>query len=371
MGIESDQLVYDYLSRVGDLAQRQLTSGDRMRLVSSLRGEIDRQRAGDDADGEAAVRRILGRLGTPAQQVAAATGGGMPPGAPEPESEPVSDRARRMPRPRRNERAGSDRTPDGDDRPQRTGLGRVGLGKAGQGGGGWGKKGRGEKSEPLPPRSTAASPPHLAGEDELGPSGGEPDWWRIQSGPFGAGDAVPGFTGGVEIPEILKPPPGAETGADEDEYGGDAGGDGGESVEAEQPRRRSRFGRGPAGQGGGGAARAVAGGFSSPFLLLAAVLLVVGAVLGSLIALGAGWLLAYVSRRLSRAEAKWAVLGLPGLALTGGIVWLWGRSSGRWGSPIPPHGMGDAISGVWPVVLRVAAGASALYLVWRARRRLP
>lgn len=379
VGIESDQLVYDYLSRVGDLAQRQLTSADRMRLVASLRGEIDRQRAGADVGGEAAVRRILGRLGTPAEQVAAATGGGPPPGAAEPDPEPVRDRARRMPRPRRNDPAGAEQDGSGGSAPGRTGLGRTGLGrtglgKAGPGGGRWGF-GRGEKPEPQPPRSTAASPPHLAGEDELGPSGAEPDWWRIQSGPFGAGDSVPGFTGGVEIPEILKPPPGAESGDGDDgpDADGEAEEDGadGEFVEAPPRRGRSLLGRRPpAGEGGGGV-RAVAAGFSSPFLLLAAALLVVGAVLGSLIALGAGWLLAYVSRRLSRAEAKWAVLGLPGLALTGGIVWLWGRSSGRWGTPIPAHGMGDAISGVWPVVLRVAAGASALYLVWRARRRLP
>ncbi|WP_328318157.1 hypothetical protein [Streptomyces sp. NBC_00388] len=391
MGIESDQLVYDYLSRVGDLAQRQLTSADRMRLVSSLRGEIDRQRAGADADGEAAVRRILGRLGTPAEQVAAATGGGPPPGA---AADPVRDRARRMPGPRRSRRDDSDPSGGGGAAEPavgdgagtglgRTGLGKVGLGKVGlgkagtgrpgpgrtgPGGGGWGL-GRGEKAEPPAPRSTAASPPHLAGEDELGPSGAEPDWWRIDSGPFGAGDAVPGFTGGVEIPEILKPPPDTEPGDEEDGDGEPGGGvAGGESVEA-QPRRRSLLGRRPAGEGGG-AVRAVAGGFSSPFLLLAAALLVIGAVLGSLIALGAGWLLAYLSRRLSRAEAKWAVLGLPGLALTGGVVWLWGRTDGRWGAPIPPHGMGDAISGAWPVVLRVAAVASALYLVWRARRRL-
>ncbi|MEY2249350.1 hypothetical protein AB8A21_41655, partial [Streptomyces sp. BF23-18] len=79
MGIESDQLVFDYLSRVGDLAQqRQLPSATRMRLVTELREEIGRRRAGAIADGPAAVRRILDRLGTPDEIVAAAgraTGG--------------------------------------------------------------------------------------------------------------------------------------------------------------------------------------------------------------------------------------------------------------------------------------------------------
>ncbi|MGW5233230.1 hypothetical protein ACWEQU_13270, partial [Streptomyces nodosus] len=66
VGIESDQLVFDFLSRVGDLAQqRQLPSAARMRLVSGLRDEIDRNRAKSPVDNPATVRRILGRLGTP------------------------------------------------------------------------------------------------------------------------------------------------------------------------------------------------------------------------------------------------------------------------------------------------------------------
>ncbi|MCA1275468.1 hypothetical protein LCE32_36515, partial [Streptomyces sp. 7G] len=73
VGIESDQLVYDYLSRVGDLAQQQqLSSGARMRLVSTLRGEIDRRRTTEGADSPAAVRRIIGRLGSPDELGAAA-----------------------------------------------------------------------------------------------------------------------------------------------------------------------------------------------------------------------------------------------------------------------------------------------------------
>jgi hypothetical protein len=70
MGIESDKLVFDYLSRVGDLAQTAMGSADRMRLVARLRGDIDRQRGGSDS--EATVRRILGKLGTPDEVVQAA-----------------------------------------------------------------------------------------------------------------------------------------------------------------------------------------------------------------------------------------------------------------------------------------------------------
>ncbi|WP_256337721.1 hypothetical protein [Streptomyces fradiae] len=74
MGIESDQLVLDYLSRVGDLAQqRQLSSGDRMRLVSQLRQEIEQQRT-KAADSPGAVKRILGRIGSPEDVVREAGG---------------------------------------------------------------------------------------------------------------------------------------------------------------------------------------------------------------------------------------------------------------------------------------------------------
>lgn len=337
MGIESDQLVYDYLSRVGDLAQQhQLPSNTRMRLVSSLRNEIDRQRAKFGSDSPAAVRRILGRLGTPDEVVASASEDGPSAGsqahvpAPPRAAVPEQRVRRRIPRPRKSAAPG----------------------------------------QPEAPRaSTGASPPHLAGMDELGPSGSEPDWWRIDPGPFGAGESVAGFVGGVEIPEILKPPPSKEDLAaaaeaedpDEEYEDGDEGVD---AVEADAaPRRwRPRLRRRTE-------AAAPRPALANPFLLLAAALLVAGAVLGSWLALGGGWLLAYASRRLSRTEAKWAVVGLPGAVVAGGLVWLWGRVNGRWGEPIPQDGMRDALAGTWPWVVKGAAVASALFLVWRARRR--
>ncbi len=344
MGIESDQLIYDYLSRVGDLAQQQqLSSGTRMELVSGLRGEIDRQRAKAVSDSPAAVRRILGRLGTPDEVVAAASANG------------------EAPVPRATPRAAAP-DPSGPDlsKPSRR------TGPTGQ---------RVRRRIPKPRRSAApeetsspraAAPPHLAGTDELGPSDGV-DWWRVEPKPFGAGESVAGFTGGVEIPEILKPPPTEEElaaeaalgEADEAEEYDDAD----EVVEAETvPRRRWRLRR---------RAQDVVptAGFGNPFLLVAAALLVAGAALGSWPALGLGWLLAYGSRRLTTTQVKTAVFGLPGAVVAGGLVWLWGRFNGRWGEPIPEHGMRDALTETWPWVLKGAAVVSALYLVWRARRR--
>lgn len=208
----------------------------------------------------------------------------------------------------------------------------------------------------------------MAGTDELGASGSEPDWWRIEPGPFGDGVRVPGFTGGVEIPDLLKPPSPAEeaeaaaegeTEGHENGSGEDGGREGARGRWRPRIRRRAPRER-----------RERAGfRFAHPLLLLAAGLLVAGAVTGSLLVLAGGWLIAYSSRTLSRAEAKLAAMGLPGAAVAGGLVWLWGRMDGRWDEPIPEDGMGDALSGMWPVVVRAAAVASAVFLVWRAGKR--
>ncbi|MFI8001701.1 hypothetical protein [Streptomyces sp. NPDC086010] len=366
MGIESDQLVYDYLSRVGDLAQqRQLPSGARMRLVSTLRGEIDRQRGTDGADSPAAVRRILGRLGAPDELVAAAAGS--------------ADGAVPLPPPRQAPGAG-DEGPAGVPKARRGVLRKDAFRKGASQG----------PAESVPQEPGAPAPgwpsadaPHMAGLDRA-PAGGGPEWWRIEPGPFGEGARgpvapgtdVPGFVGGLESPELFRPsgPPVAVT-PEEAEAAKVA-----EALRAAQekpapekpaavvpaPRRGLRLRRpGPA-----AVAADVAAGprLANPMLLLAAALLVAGAVLGSWLALAGGWLLAYSSRRISRAEAKWVALGLPGVVVAGAFVWLWGRMEGRWGTPIAEDAMGDAMTDVWPVVVRVAAVASALYLVWRARR---
>ncbi|QES42294.1 hypothetical protein DEJ49_15990 [Streptomyces venezuelae] len=359
MGIESDQLVYDYLSRVGDLAQqRQLPSGDRMRLVADLRNRIDRGREGATGDSPASVRRILARLGTPEEVVEAAGGasgdvqsdvpGHTPGRAPEaaPGDAPAKPRALRVPKPRRTTK----RTPEAPAAPEPPDASRI--------------------PDPRRPPDLfeGAAPPHLAGIDELGPSDAQPDWWRVDSSPFGHADSVPGFVGGIEIPELLKPPAKAgakkareaEEEAEEEEEGAEEAAY--EEAVEEPGRRRWRLPRAAVGTGPT---------FSNPLLLLAAALLAVGAVLGNLVVLGVGWLIAYASRRLTRAEVKFAVIGLPTLAVAAGITWLWGRGDGRWGDPIRDGHMSDAIADTWPWVVRGAAVASALFLLWRSQRQRP
>lgn len=362
MGIESDQLVFDYLSRVGDLAQQhQLPSAARMRLVADLRNEIDRSRAKASTDNPAAIRRILDRLGSPEELVEAAGSGGRRPtdtGVDAADRDLPKSRKPREPQKPRQPRPAvpTQRTGQPKERPK--GLRRVVP------------RPRPAAEEPEPPRDDLPSPPHLASTDELGAAGSEPDWWRVDSSPFGLADSVPGFTGGVEIPEILKPPPKKRPEEDprevEDEDEDEDEEEEWEEADDTAPARRRRLRiRRPV----TAAVAPVGPRFTNPLLLLAAALLTVGAIIGNWLALGGGWLLAYASRRLSRAEAKWAVLGLPGLSVAAGITWLWGRSEGRWGDPVREGHMSDAMAETWPWVVRGAAIASALYLLWRSQRR--
>ncbi|CAM5440600.1 hypothetical protein [Streptomyces abikoensis] len=361
MGIESDQLVYDYLSRVGDIAQRQaeLTSADRMRLVSRLRTEIERRRASEGADTPAAVQRILTGLGTPDEAVAeAGTAAGTATGAQGGASSGArvsgglaDGGRRRVPSPRR------------EGEPART------------------------TAPSVPPRP--AAPPSYAAPERT--TAEETDWWSLEAGsapsssssssplssPF-AGTAttqttIHGFTGGIEIPDILKPPPRPEEedrGDSSDDHEGPEGRPEGSTTarqgehgsegtwdedEEDGPRRPSLF-------------RRADGAPVPPLLLLVALILVVGAVLSNWFVLAAGWGLAYVTRKLSQTESKWAVMGVPGLVAAAGIVWLWGRTEGRWGAPVPDGGLGAAMSDTWPWVLRGAALASAAFVVWRSRR---
>lgn len=326
MGIESDQVVYEYLSRVGDIAQqRQLPSATRMRLVSELRNEIDRYRAQTTVDSPAAVRRILDRLGTPDDVVAAAggTGGGPQPPPTGVPAQPSGERA-----------------PEAAEQQRPKGLRRVVP--------------RPRPAEPAPPapRDTPA-PPHLAPAHELGDGTAPPDWWRVgTAGPLGDVDPVPGFVGGVEIPELLRRPPQAAPAEKAEPVAEPA-----EAAPEAVPARRRRLLPLPS------------AGWSNPLLLLAAAALVAGAVLGNWFALLLGWAIAYGSRRLTAAETKWAVMVLPGTAVAAGVVWLWGRNEGRWGDPIARGHMNDAVGDTWPWVVRGAAVASALFLLWRSQRK--
>ena len=371
MGIESERLVLDYLSRVGDLAHgTSMTAAERAKLIGELRSNIEQRRVrAEGVETAASVRKILKGLGRPEDLVAAACG-----------SELV------IPEPRAN-----DDTSGGRGSVRDLGA-RLFGGKGGKAGGGTGGHQPSAEAagaatptdQDLPTAgvgtgfpTTGATPPHLAGMDELTAAESDPNWWRDDPSPYakGNGGEMSGFVGGIEIPEMLKPPskegtegelPGVphRTGlpgqldAPAVEQDPDPGG------EDEPPPKKGLLGRlRTGGAAGSGVARA--GGVVE----LAAVLtLVAGAVLGNLIALGLGWLLAWWSPRLSRNEAKWAAAGMPGLVAAGTMVWLWSRLEELRSDPNADGAMGEVLNETYPWVLRAAAGASALFLLWRARR---
>lgn len=236
---ESDRLVLDYLSKVGDLAQTALPADRRRDLVARLRQDIDRQRHGSDSP--AAVRRILGRLGAP---------------------DAVVQEAAAVPAPRAPE----------------------------------------------------------------APAPAEPEWWRLpeqrtqspspsrKPRPGDEVDGLPGMTGGLLIPLTPEEDP-------------EAAPDGGPEKPEPEPEARPEAAPAPVKR----RRRWRAGLLETA----AALLLLAGAVLGSWIALLAGWAVAYGSRRLSRRASRFAALGLPGLIAGAALVWIWGRFAGRWGEPIP------------------------------------
>ncbi|OEV04895.1 hypothetical protein [Streptomyces oceani] len=431
MGIESDQLVFDYLSRVGDLAHgTSMTAAERARLVSGLRTDIERMRtAAGGAESKAATRRILRRLGRPEDLVANAdggSGGSADGGGPDAGggtgaggaartggTDPEAERRPRTGNPADDTRMATHR-PSVPEEPRSSRLPRAPklsapkLPRLPQ----QLRKDPEAAAEP-PAAARGAAPPHLAGMDELGPEEyEEPDWWNIAPAPFRGGsgsgtsgsragsdgseaggttserpgsDLVPGFVGGVELPEVMKPPGEESTDgrgeAPKAPGAGDSDGDGPRAPSAKpgtdtpftessdsSTNKPVRFG--PLlrllglGRDAGGPR---AGGFVE---LAATVLLVAGAVVGSLPVLAAGWLGAYWSPRLSRTEGKWAALGMPGLVAGGMMLWLWGRATEKWGPEIAKGegALGDALGDAWPVALRVAAVSSALFLLWRARR---
>ncbi|MDH6126253.1 hypothetical protein [Kitasatospora sp. GP82] len=110
----------------------------------------------------------------------------------------------------------------------------------------------------------------------------------------------------------------------------------------------------------------------SLLLLVAAIVLLAGAVTGQILVMLIGWAAAYLSAKLGDFTKKFAVFGIPLISMTGSTVWFWGRSQGRWGSPLTP---GEQLNHeAWaaaPGVLRLAAVLSALFLLVLNLRRRP
>ncbi|WP_329582643.1 hypothetical protein OG500_21780 [Kitasatospora sp. NBC_01250] len=226
-------------------------------------------------------------------------------------------------------------------------------------------------------REPAAEIPRQA---SVAPEEGAPAAWLIAPASPGAGrppaaadfpgwDAVtiefpPDDTESAEPPAEEAPVPEQPPGK-----GGKAGRRGrpgkGAAVEPEPEQGIEAAGELPA-------ASVLAGRRPSPLLLLAAAVLVGGAVSGVILVLLAGWGLAYLSARLGNLTKKFAVFGIPMITMTASSIWFWGRSEGRWGDALAKGApVTHATLTAAPGVLRLAGVLSAVFLLAVALRRRP
>ncbi|WP_034088981.1 hypothetical protein [Streptacidiphilus albus] len=341
MGIESDQIVYDYLSRVGDLAQAtSLTAAERSRLVAGLRQDIDGRRGGSSGADRAetsAVRKILSGLGTPDEVVRQAVHGGVP-GA-EPEGEAAQRPA--VPRP-------------GPSIPWRYTVSPADL--------------------PVPPEPAGSAEPAGPGADPGSGSGAGGGGGFVGGGRAGTyGPEMPGWSA-TYSPDFLgleeEPGPGVpaprQPVEDDFDEGAAAEQDGTAGDAAAEPRgsllRRllRPSGRRPA------AAPSAPRGRLPLVEALAALVLASGAVLDLWYVVLLGWFFAYSARRLGLSTARVASIWIPvAAALVFGFQ-LYSQVHGHQLSNDAARSALTSAAGLW---LRTSAGCSALYLAWRISRR--
>ncbi|SOD66093.1 hypothetical protein SAMN06297387_12464 [Streptomyces zhaozhouensis] len=339
MGIDEEKLVFDYLSRVGDLAHgTAMSSAERARLVNRLRDEIGRQRSGGASDARSpSVKRILGRLGSPEDVVAEAAGS--PPPAP---ARPTHTAATSRP----------SASPAGPAWPSSAASARP-------------------APAPEPPTPREAEPPAGARPEVPArwPAEGRP---RVAGWQQGSDEQIAGFSGGIDIPELMHPSglaapdePGAATEAELTAAEAER-----EAAEAALARPVVEDADPPRPRRGARLAKAVLAGRRRGGIveLLGVAALAGGAVFGSFPAMLAGWALAYWSPRLSPRAGQWATFGMPALVATGYGVWLMGRAGGYWGEALADGQANELLRDDWPTLLRLAGLASAAFLLFLARR---
>ncbi|QMU67491.1 hypothetical protein [Streptacidiphilus sp. P02-A3a] len=346
MGIESDQLVYDYLSRVGDLAQATtLTAAERARLVIGLRQTIDDRRGGASAGSrrteKAAVEKILSGIGEPADVVRQAVHHGVPEAAPAPVRAPGGGEGPSVPVQRPpGSRPGADRDRGPDE--------------AGSGPDDWWRSQEDADGGRSP----------LVGES----IGELPGWRAVYEADF----LDPEAAARARIPE-QRPPLTDDRSAEEAEEaeaaevpGGDGGAVPGPTLGRLLRRRLGRATPPPA------AEPELPRPPRRPLPLvetLAALVLVAAAVLGLWYVAVLGWFFAYSSRRLGQRVAHTAGLWLPlWLAVAAGLL-LYSRAHGHPGQQETSAAFQSALHAVVVLWLRVAPATSAAFLAWRIGRR--
>ena len=391
MGIESDQLVYDYLSRVGDLAQATtLTAAERARLVTGLRQAIDDRREGSSAGSQrtekAAVQKILTGIGSPADVVRQAVHSGVSEAVP---GTPSSAGARTP------GRTGAPSVPVQPPAPPGGGSYDSGSYDSGSYDSGSYDSGSYDGSY-----DGGYSGGYTGGSQD-GAGSGPDDWWRAAGDDPGDGLDGPGPIGmslgelpgwrAVYAPDFLDPDADERAARipEQRQQGPDAPGDPLPGDPAAEPDGDGEAGGGP------GAARRLwrllRRPAPAPVLpsddgeqplppaprpplplveTLAALVLAAAAALGLWYVALLGWFFAYSSRRLGQRVARTAALWLPlWLAVVVGLL-LYARVHGQHaGRPETDAAFQSALHTAVSLWLRISAGASAAFLAWRISRR--
>ncbi|MBF9072185.1 hypothetical protein [Streptacidiphilus fuscans] len=383
MGIESEQLVYDYLSRVGDLAQSAaLTAADRARLVNSLRQTIDAQKAASSSGSTRAevnsVRKILSGLGAPDEVVRRAAGGSLP--------EPSESGGRRWGASRSGASTGPSE-PSGPSVP----VGQVGP------------SGPSVPAQAAAPASERVARPARGadvGADAFGDADADSvyaadEWWRGAKGRRGGArpiDSPPGWAGGLleeffrdQHADVMDPVTGLpkpQPVADEDAADGEGEGEAGEAEagpDAASGRRtwlRRVLAGGQASGGAGGAVADVPAvprvpRVPLPFVESLATLVLVAALVTGLWYLALlGWLFAYAGHRFGHRVSRIASLWIPGICAAACGFWLYSRTGHAPGHPgLTSAQLTAASHAAFATWLRGGAALSAAFLGWRIYRR--
>ncbi|MGC0422406.1 hypothetical protein [Embleya sp. AB8] len=344
MNFESDHLVLQYLGEVGDAAQRRLRPADRARLVERLRSQINSERERLNAHTPGTVQGILERLGSPESVVGHELYrlGDLRDSGADDGAGAMSMRGSRHATVARQMGFRADSTPipavKDPSRPQ--------------------------PAAPPPPRvSPEAAPPPTLAETAAGAATGtgastatkpaapadakeEPLWWRTppegdlpeRPGPDVYGDGslhAPAYPIGVV----------SDTSATWDDD---------ESLTEPTPVM---------GLFGPGSLR------TQIREVFAIALMAVGAIFASTVLVLLGYLVVFTAGAWSLKERRLAAFYLPGTTALVFAVGMWLRATGHLGSRLTRdeawHRFGDLLPGM----IRVAAIAASLYLLWRLNRR--
>ncbi|OIV37054.1 hypothetical protein BIV57_12875 [Mangrovactinospora gilvigrisea] len=325
MGIEGERLVYDYLSQVGDAAQREMSPGERVELVARVREDLN-ARIGDGGS-PTTVRRALARMGTPEDVVAKARDAGGGTGRRD------AERSAR----RRAEAAAAPPPPPREPEDRRAPAAPVA-----------------EDGTPVIV-DPAVGDGREFGDDHLVGEGG-----RVRFDKRSAG-----------APLLMVRDEDLDD--DEDDEEEDEGGAGGQARDAKPAaasavrEREPRSGPPPL---VGAVGSLIVQLVRHPRELLGIALLLAGPVSGFWPLLLAGWALLYFAPRLRPVERMTASVLIPGLVLAGGAVWLWARRTGRMGAPpLGKHDVVKALEHMLPVLGWTGAIVTSLFLCWRLMRR--